>query len=183
MINGQSVIAVIPARGGSKRLPDKNLKRYHGKTLIEWAIIAAQRSKYLDAFCVSSDSAPILGLARELGALALERPDWLATDQAMTEGAMIHHLYTWRWADWAVLLQPTSPLRTSEHIDDCIKAAQGFNGCLTVDERGQRNGAVYVIKSEILVSGVTFTERQIDRVMEMPNSLSLDINYAVDLIK
>jgi len=182
VINDQSVIAVIPARGGSKRVPMKNVAFYRGRPLLQWAIDAAKESKYLDDFCVSSEDSNILGIALQLGAKAEKRPAWLATDRAMTEGVLIHLLYTWKWADWIVLLQPTSPLRTAEDIDTCIERASldmGI-GCLTLNEHGRRNGAVYVVKSEWLISSVEFN-RDLDRnYLVMPNNRSLDIDYPPD---
>lgn len=182
MIKGQSVIAVIPARGGSKRVPMKNVTLYREKPLIAWSIEAAKGSRYLDDFCVSSDDANVLRLATQCGAPCLKRPDWLATDKAMNEGVLIHTLYTWKWADWIVLLQPTSPLRTSEDIDKCIERAEldyGI-GCVTINEHGRRNGAVYVVKSEWLIASVEFN-RDLDRnYLVMPNKRSLDIDYPPD---
>lgn len=182
MIEGKSVLAVIPARAGSKRCPGKNMRRYRGKTLVEWAVESARESKYLDELVVSSEDQNILAHARSLGVTALQRPDWLATDKATTEGILIHMLYTWRWADWVVLLQPTSPLRTGDDIDLCIERSRldmGV-GCLTVNEHGHRNGAVYVVDSTWLVSSACF-HRDLDRnLLIMPNRRSLDIDYDTD---
>ena len=180
MINGKTVLAVIPARGGSKRVPMKNVTFYKGKPLIEWAIDSARQSKYIDHFCVSSDDYNIIGIAESCGATALPRPAWLATDHAMNEGVLVHTLYTWKWADWVVLLQPTSPLRTGEDIDTCIERAQGHPGCVSFNEYGRRNGAVYVADSQQLVASIAF-DRDVERIFYiMPNTRSLDIDYASD---
>lgn len=180
MINGQSVLAVITARGGSKRVPMKNVALYRGKPLVQWAIEAARGSKYIDDFCVSSDDDNILRVAEQFDAPLLKRPDWLATDKAMNEGVLVHTLYTWKWADWIVLLQPTSPLRTAEHIDAAIERAQLGNGCVTYNEYGRRNGAVYVARSISLISYIEFKPETLDQFLEMPNECSIDIDYAVD---
>lgn len=180
-INGQSVIGIIPARGGSKRIPRKNVQLYKGKPLIEWAVSAARDSKYLDGFCVSSDDAEMLEMAAKLDAEAIVRPAWLATDKAMNEGVMTHLLYTWRWADWVVLLQPTSPQRTGQDIDTCIERAQQGNGCVTYNEHGNKNGAVYVARSTYLIAGIRFTPEMLDQFLIMPNDRSLDIDYPADL--
>jgi CMP-N-acetylneuraminic acid synthetase len=181
VINGQSVMAVIPARGGSKRVPDKNLKIYRGKPIVHWAIFAARGSKYIDHFCVSSDSDDILKLAKQEHANAIKRPDWLATDHAMNEGVLVHILYTWKWADWVVLLQPTSPLRHSKDIDECLERAQMGRGCVTYNEYGKRNGAVFVARTTDLISRIEFSRDTLDQFLIMPNDRSLDIDYAVDL--
>ena len=181
MINGQSVIGIIPARGGSKRVPGKNLRSYKGKVLIEWAIDSAKGSELLDDWCVSSEDPKILAKAKSLGAKAIERPQWLATDHAMNEGVLVHLLYTWKWADWVVLLQPTSPQRTPEDIDEVIKrAAHNGKGCLTVDEWGKRNGSVYVAKSSWLISSIAFPRELDTQHYIIPNHRSLDIDYESD---
>lgn len=180
MINGQSVLGVIPARGGSKRVPGKNLKSYKGKSLLAWSVEAARQSQYLDYFCISSESDEILRQAAALKVEALRRPDWLATDKAMNEGVLVHVLYTWKWADWIVLLQPTSPMRTGADIDTCIERAQMGNGCVSYNEHGRRNGAVYVARSTDLVSRIEFAKETLDQFLLMPNERSLDIDYAVD---
>ena len=182
MINGETVLGVIPARSGSKRVPDKNLRSYRGKPLLQWAIEGARASKYLDELIVSSDSASILDMAATIDrhVHALPRPQWLATDQAMNEGVLIHMLYTFKWHDWVVLLQPTSPLRTAQDIDTCIERAQPGKGCVTFNEYGKRNGAVYVTRSTWLVSSASFHPDTFDQFLEMPNERSIDLDYAQD---
>lgn len=180
MIDGQSVIGVIPARAGSKRVPEKNRRFYRGKWLLAWSIEAARKSRYLDTFYVSSDAPEILTQAAQLGANVLERPAWLADDKAMNEGVLIHTLYTVKWAEWIVLLQPTSPLRTAEDIDNAIRRAQLGNGCVTYNEYGTKNGAVYVCRSTFLVARASF-HRDLDYITyTMPNERSLDIDYEQD---
>ena len=180
-INGQSVLGVIPARGGSKRIPRKNLREWKGKTLLQWAIESARESAYMDEFCVSSEDKEILEHASCLGVETCERPDWLATDKATSEGVLGHVLYTWKWADWIVLLQPTSPQRTGKDIDECIERSQLGNGCTTFNEHGQRNGAVYVARSEYMIASIKFVAETFEQFLIMPNGRSLDVNYPQDL--
>jgi CMP-N,N'-diacetyllegionaminic acid synthase len=180
MIDGQTVLAVIPARAGSKRVPDKNLRDYRGKPLLQWAIDGAKGSKYIDRFFVSSDSPAILALADTLDAPILQRPAWLSGDSAMNEGVLIHTLFKHYWADWVVLLQPTSPLRTAADIDTCIERAQIGRGCITFNEHGRRNGAVYVTRSTELIAHAAFHPNTFDQFLIMPNERSLDIDYATD---
>lgn len=180
MINGQVVLGVIPARGGSVRVLRKNLRHYKGKPLLQWAIEQAQESKYLDFLCVSSDDFEMLELARKLNVKALKRPEWLSTNRAMNEGVLIHTLYTWQWADIVVLLQPTSPNRTTEDIDACIEKIGLGTGCITFNSEGKRNGAVYAIKSEELVAMASFKPESFDKFILMPDSRSLDIDHEVD---
>lgn len=149
MINGQTVLAVIPARGGSKRVPRKNLRQYRGKPLIQWAWEAGRESKYIDHIVLSSEDEEITELALSLGQdLISHRPPELATDAASSEDVM-RHVLSETPHDWIVLLQPTSPLRTAEDIDACIERAQMGDGCISIDRStGHANGAVYVAKAE-----------------------------------
>lgn len=177
MINGQSILAVIPARAGSKRCPDKNLREFRGRQLIHWSLDAAHRSKYIDRCCVSSDSKRILQLAISLGAETLVRPDYLADDGATNEAVLIHMFYAHRH-DWLVLLQPTSPLRTAADIDATIEiAVQDGDGAVSVREDGTRNGAVYVVRSTYLASRLKLADKTTYR---MPDERSLDIDYPAD---
>ena len=150
MINGKTVLAVIPARGGSKRVPRKNLREYQGKPLIQWAIEEGKKSKYIDYLVVSSDDQEILDRAFQYwGASSLIRPAELATDTATSEDAL-RHAVAMMGHDWVVLLQPTSPNRTVKDIDGCIETAQMGDGCIST-LHGKTNGAVYVAKAEWLI--------------------------------
>ncbi len=177
MINGKSVLAVIPARGGSKRVPRKNLREYQGKLLIEWAWFAAMRSKYIYKLFLSTDDEEIAAVGRRYNITVLTRPPELATDDASTEDVLRHALKVYP-ADWVVLLQPTSPLRTSEDIDACIERAQMGNGCISTNMRGEPNGAVYVATAE-WISKHEFSHLGLTRY-RMPESRCLDINTEED---
>ncbi|MDF2153917.1 acylneuraminate cytidylyltransferase family protein [Vibrio sp. CAU 1672] len=123
MIDGKKVLALIPARGGSKRLPRKNVLPLHGKPLIGWSIDAASNSRYVDQVLVSTDDQEIADVAVGLGAEVPElRPAHLASDTAKTEDVLVYSLETLASdADILVLLQPTSPLRTAQHIDEALE--------------------------------------------------------------
>jgi len=114
-------LAIIPARGGSKRLPNKNILFLNGKPLIEWTIQAAKKSKYIDNIIVTSDSDKILEIAKHNDVLALKRPQELATDYATTVDVIKHVLTEFNEYEYIVLLQPTSPLRNEKHIDEAIE--------------------------------------------------------------
>lgn len=114
-------VAVIPARGGSKRLAGKNLIDLAGKPLIAWTIEAAIESGIFDSIVVSSDEEQILAVASKYDdIIALKRPDYLASDTATTTDAVAHALEEledrgiWAWV--VTVLQPTSPLRLAEDI-------------------------------------------------------------------
>lgn len=180
-INGQSVLAVIPARGGSKRAPRKNIRDYRGKSLIEWAWESAKGSKYIDAVRLSSEDPEIVCLAIKARMNVTVRPAELATDAATNEDVMRDVLVDLPH-DWVVLLQPTSPLRTAEDIDACIERAQMGDGCITYnDETHQKNGAVYVARAEWLAKH-DFSHVGLMKLM-MPAERSLDIDHPEDFDK
>jgi CMP-N,N'-diacetyllegionaminic acid synthase len=122
LIDGKSVLAVIPARGGSKRLPNKNILDLGGKPMISWTIEAALGSKYIDKVMVSSDSDEILNISKKQGASIIKRPNDLASDTATSFDAVKHTIYIIdEKFDFVILLQPTSPLRNSMHIDEAFE--------------------------------------------------------------
>lgn len=112
------IVAVIPARAGSKGIPGKNTRLLRGKPLIQYTMEAAWASGVVDEVVVSSDGSAILALAQRLGATPLVRPAELASDAAPTASAIAHlvEASALRKADIIVLLQPTSPLRRAAHI-------------------------------------------------------------------
>ncbi|MBM9603017.1 acylneuraminate cytidylyltransferase family protein [Desulfopila inferna] len=126
MFKGQRILALIPARGGSKGLPGKNIRNLHGKPLIAWSIEAAMKSNYIDRIIVSTDSADIATIAEEYGAeIPFMRPTELAADNSSGIDVCLHAL---EWYsnksdiyDLLLILQPTSPLRTASDIDAAIE--------------------------------------------------------------
>jgi len=144
-MNDQSpYIAIIPARGGSKRLPGKNLMLIGGKPLIGWTIEAAIQSGVFNRVVVSTDSWEIAVMAAQFGAeVPFMRPDELARDDTPTIDVLIHaahELMAGRKTRWTHLacLQPTSPLRTAENIREAIK----------ILEEKQADGIISVCKNE-----------------------------------
>jgi len=119
------IMAIIPARGGSKSIPLKNLKLLNGKPLIDYSINSSIKSKFITRTIVSSDHPKILKRAEKLGAEILKRPKNLATDSSKLEPVMEHCLNYFKLKenyipDIIILLQNTSPLRTKNHIDDAL---------------------------------------------------------------
>lgn len=123
MYRNLKVIAIIPARKGSKRLPNKNILPLHGKPVIAWTIEAALASKYIDEVVVSTDSGTIMNIAKQYGAsVPFLRPESLSDDMATTDDVMMHAIKSLQLSssDIVVLLQPTSPLRNSFDIDNAL---------------------------------------------------------------
>lgn len=117
----KKILAVIPARGGSKGLPKKNIVELEGKPLVAWSIEAAVSSKLITKTVVSSDSDEILDISKRYGADTIKRPPRLSTDSAKSESALLHVIKELKKSgeefDYIVLLQPTSPLRGANDID------------------------------------------------------------------
>lgn len=144
MIDGKRILAIIPARSGSKGIPHKNIRPLGDKPLMAYSIEAARGSRYVDEVMVSTDSEEYAAIARSWGAsVPFLRPAALAGDKAKTIDAVLHvsDEYEQRGEpfDIALLLQPTSPFRTTEDIDGALEFFL---------ERGSR-GLVSISRSEV----------------------------------
>jgi len=147
VIDGKTVIGIIPARGGSKGLPGKNWREMCGKPLIAWTIEKALKSKLLDVVMVTTDSVEIAEIAKKFGAeVPFIRPAELATDTANSYVAIRHALDYYRLNknrefDFTMLLEPTSPLREDDDVDRVIEALhlerQHFDSIVTLGEVGE----------------------------------------------
>jgi len=186
-------LGIIPARGGSKGIPRKNIKMLAGKPLIAWSIAAAQESKLLDRFVVSTEDAEITAVARKYGAEVLDRPKGLASDTASTL-SVLQHILGIIDAENIVLLQPTSPVREKGLIDKCIRQfkktkvdnlATGYICKLmaygSYTKRRQElkgffydDGNVYVAKSSLVKKGTLFGKK-VGRVY-----ISREQNFEID---
>lgn len=126
MINGMRVVAIIPARGGSKGIKDKNIRSFCGKPLISYTIAAAKQCRYVDEVIVSTDSDVIANISEEYGArVPFLRPAELASDTSKTIDAIVYtikELFSKNSKfDVLVLLQPTSPLRNAKNIEEALE--------------------------------------------------------------
>src|SRR5690349_17373855 len=133
MIGSMKVLAIVPARGGSKRVPGKNVRVVGGKPLIAWTLDGARASRYIDHLAVSSEDKGVLDLAARLGCdTPLQRPAALAADDTPGVDPVLHAVRELPGYDLVVLLQPTSPLRRPADIDACIEkcAAAGAKACV-----------------------------------------------------
>lgn len=130
MLKGKRVMAVIPARGGSKSVPGKNVRLLGGKPLLVWSIDVAREVGEIDRILLSTDDPEIAAVGRAHGAEVYARPPHLATDEALVIDALKELLARLRSEgeapEWMILLEPTCPLRTSDDVRDCLKLiAQG----------------------------------------------------------
>ncbi|MCK5608088.1 acylneuraminate cytidylyltransferase [Candidatus Pacearchaeota archaeon] len=132
MVISKKIVAIIPARGGSKRIPKKNIKILAGKPLLAYTIEAALNSNLINKTFVSTDDKNIADIAIKYGADVIMRPDQLSKDDSSTEQAMIHAVEQiekqgYEQIDYVVLLQPSSPLRGSGIIDNGINLMLEFD--------------------------------------------------------
>ncbi|MGE4505768.1 MAG: NTP transferase domain-containing protein [Desulfovibrionaceae bacterium] len=119
-------LSIIPARGGSKGLPRKNVLPFCGKPLIAHTIEASLACTYIDDTIVSTEDAEIRAVSEQYGAEVVARPPQLATDEAEVHDAVLNLIASLekqgRKYDYIVLLQPTSPLRTARHLNESFEA-------------------------------------------------------------
>ncbi|WP_045212433.1 cytidylyltransferase domain-containing protein [Desulfonatronovibrio magnus] len=137
MIQGKKILSVIPARGGSKGVPGKNIRLLAGKPLIAWTIEEAKKSKYIDRLVLSSEDQEIISIAKSFGCdVPFVRPTDLAADETPGVDPIIHALQKLPGYDIVVMLQPTSPLRKVEDIDECLEffIKQKAFVCVSVSE-------------------------------------------------
>lgn len=215
------ILAIIPARGGSKGVPKKNIKPLNGVPLIGYTIQEAKKTKYINRVIVSTDDEEIAEISKKYGAeIPYLRPKELAEDKSPTIDSIIHML---NWLkehenynpDYVCLLQCTSPLRDSEDIDGTIEKAmsEAVDGAISVClaevnpywtnifhgeklkyflEEGKKitrrqdlpniyriNGAIYLIKTEILLKDKTFETDNVTGFV-MSNEKSIDIDTELD---
>lgn len=215
-----SILAIIPARGGSKGLKKKNIKNLNNKPLISYTINAAKNSKYIDRVIVSTEDNEIAEVAiKEGGEVPFLRPGEYATDKSPTIDSVIYTINKLNeegyYPDYIALLQCTSPLRNTNHIDEAIskllfeKSDAIVSVCeaevnpywTNVIENGKLkyfiekgknitrrqdlpkvyrlNGAIYIIKTEILLSERTFQPENCSAYI-MDSKCSVDIDNLID---
>lgn len=139
MFGKQKILSLIPARGGSKGIKNKNIISLAGKPLIAYSIEAAKSSKYIDSIVVTTDSEKIAEVSKQYGArVPFLRPKKLASDTSKTIDAVLHAIEILKSMDEdysvLVLLQPTQPLRTADDIDRAIELyyEKGESGLVSI---------------------------------------------------
>jgi CMP-N,N'-diacetyllegionaminic acid synthase len=178
------VLGVIPARGGSKRIPRKNIRPLHGSPLIAYTIRACQASEKLTDWVVSTEDEQIRDVALSLGAYVIRRPDELADDLASSDAVALHAL---NWIgvqtgpkainyDIVVLLHPTSPIRNPRHIDRAIETLWNSDApSLASVEYAKRsyrhNASIYAVKTPFTQ---LYGEKTIPFLMDKRHSLDID---------
>jgi len=173
-----NVVALIPARGGSKGIKHKNIVELANKPLLAYSIEAAVASGVIQSVYVSSDDDNILTVAKTYGAEVIERDPSLARDESPTDPVITEFIQKAHLApkDIIVLLQPTSPLRTAQHIREALAEYRDFPTChslISVYELNNKYLKAYVGGGEFLhpVAGehTSYTRRQDLPSLYMPN--------------
>lgn len=222
------MLALIPARGGSKRLENKNIRVLNGKPLIAYSIEAAIASIGVSRVIVSTDDKEIAEVSKNYGAdVPFMRPDYLALDDTKSNDVfkfVLNELYKKEEVSYneIVVLQPTSPLRESKDIDNAIKLFSSKNAdsvisyCrehhpikwhkyITEDKKFLNifddsilnrheertsyfpNGAIYILKSDLVFKGQQYTDNSYAFIMERTKSVDVDtiedFEYAEWIIK
>ncbi len=150
------VVAIIPARGGSKRLPRKNLYPFFGRPLMQWAVEACRAAELVDDVFVSTEDAEIAALAKKLGVGVIDRPKALAEDDVWTQEVLKHavaelekrgHTY-----DVIVRVQANSPQVEGAKIDEAVAKLRTADRweIFSVDEEGFEDAAIHVLRREVV---------------------------------
>lgn len=185
MIDGKRVLAVIPARGGSKGVTRKNIRMVAGRPLIAWTIDAAKRSRLLDRIVLSSEDREIIGVAEQWGCEApFVRPAELARDETPGIEPVLHAIAALpEQYDYVVLLQPTSPLRTAEDIDRCLERclSRKAPACVSVTEPDKSPYWMYTLDGDGLLHPLLNVDAERRRRQDLPKVYALNgAVYAAD---
>ncbi len=178
MIDGKSVIAIVPARGGSKGLPGKNTREICGRPLLAWSVRAGLKSRYVDEVIVSTDSEDIAQVALKAGAkVPFLRPSELAQDTSTSFDVIAHALDHYKKLgtqfSYITLLEPTSPMTTSEDVDQALEKLvrhKSATSIVGVCKTESQNPAFLVKISETgLISGYQQTDMPVLRRQDIPD--------------
>ncbi|MGN7762046.1 acylneuraminate cytidylyltransferase family protein [Paenibacillus sp. 22594] len=177
MIDNKKVLAIIPARGGSKGIPRKNIKQLAGKPLIAWTIEEANKSRYIDRLILSSEDPEIIEIAGAYGCEApFVRPKELSEDTTPGIAPVMHAINQLPDFDYVVLLQPTSPLRLIDDIDGCIEnmVNVGAPACVSVTKTDKSPYWMYTLQSNKILKPLIEQHETITRRQELPDIYALN---------
>tara|TARA_B110000967_G_scaffold208664_1_gene261646 strand:+ start:2005 stop:2706 length:702 start_codon:yes stop_codon:yes gene_type:complete len=180
----KKILAIIPARAGSKGLQRKNVIDLAGKPLIAWSIEASLKSKYISKTLVSSDDNEILNISKKYGADTLKRPDEFATDISSSEQVISHALNAINETyDYVILLQPTSPLRDVDDIDNAFKTFFSTDAKELISTSAIDNKILKAFKEKTngFIEGISNNEYPFMRRQNLPKTFMS--NGAIYIIK
>lgn len=178
MYKNNKILAIIPARGGSKGIKRKNIRMLAGKPLIAWTIEAARRSEYLDRVILSSEDPEIISVAKKYGCeVPFVRPRALAGDGTPGIDPVLHALNALpEKYDLIVLLQPTSPLRSAADIDGCIKqcVSGNHNSCVSITEPEKSPFWMFLADKNSRIKPLIKLGKTADRRQDLPRVYALN---------
>ena len=190
MINNKKVLAFIPARAGSKGIKNKNIIDLAGKPLISYTINAAKKSKYIDKVIVSTDGEKIADVAKKYGAdVPFFRPKELAEDTSNVITAIIYTIKELKKIgeeyDILVLLQPTSPFRSEQHIDEALEMLINNNlpSLLSVCETDKNPTLIRTLDKDKMIKPIIESDISLRQQMDKYYILNgaIYINYVKDI--
>ena len=168
---------IIPARGGSKGVPRKNIRDLAGKPLLVWTIEEAKKSKFADRIVLSSEDAEIIHVTKKHGCeVPFVRPDELAQDNTPGIDPVLHAIEQCPGYEYVVLLQPTSPLRTVEDIDGCIQffLDNQAASCITLKEAEESPFWMYTKNNVGQLKNLIKQDSIITRRQDLPKVYALN---------
>ena len=171
------ILAVIPARGGSKGVPRKNIRISAGKPLIAWTIEEAKKSKYIERIILSSEDDEIIEVAKKYGCeVPFKRPIEFAQDDTPGIDPVLHAIEQCSGYDYIILLQPTSPLRTVEDIDRSIEKVlkENLAFCVSVTEQEKHPNWMYTLSQNKLIPVLSNGEEISSRRQDLPKVYGLN---------
>lgn len=177
MYKGKEVVGIIPARGGSKGIPRKNIIDLGGYPLIAWTIIRARNSKFIDRLILSSEDDEIIQIAKEFGCeVPFKRPKNLATDEASSVAVTLHALKKLNYNSsdkYFLLLQPTSPFRRTDTIDEMIKFTidNEFPYVMSVSNIEKSPYHIYLKNENYLLKPLFNEETKTTRRQDLPQAV------------
>lgn len=177
MIAGKSVLAIIPARGGSKGVPRKNIRHLGEKPLLAWTITEAKKSAYIDRIILSTDDEEIMAVAEEYECeVPFIRPTDLAKDDTPGIAPVMHAMKQVPGYDYIVLLQPTSPLRTAEDIDGCIETCieMKARACVSITPSDKTPYWMYHLQPDNTMKPVIESDQHFQRRQDIPGTYVLN---------
>lgn len=185
MIEGHSVLAIIPARGGSKGIPRKNIRMIAGKPLIAWTIEEGKKSKFIDRLIISTDDEEIASIAKSYGCdVPFLRPKELAKDDTPGIAPVIHAIETLpQQYNYVMLLQPTSPLRTVVDVDGCLQECVRTKApfCVSVVQPDKKPHWMYIRNKDGKLQPLLSEQKFVMRRQDLP--LVYALNGAVYIAK
>jgi len=178
MIEGLSVLAIIPARGGSKGIPRKNIKMIADKPLIAWTIEEAKKSKFIDHLITSTEDEEIASIAKSFGCdVPFSRPKELANDDTPGIAPVIHAIETLpQHYSYVMLLQTTSPLRTVADIDGCLQECVRTKApsCVSVVQPDKKPHWMYLRNNDGRLQPLLSEPRFVARRQDLPSVYALN---------